>query len=176
MKKERMRIYIIDTSSLIDMYRFFPADIFIGVWKKLDDIIQEKRLFILSQVRDEIKAKNDSLHHWMSTYDNIIIPTTIDLLIEVKCVLDKFPCVSDADSNKTPADPFLIAYVLHERKQVRLTQSRDFFIVTEEKKRKKEMNENTIKNAKKIPDICTYYNISCISLHDFFREEEWMFH
>ena len=176
MKKERMRIYIIDTSSLIDIYRFFPNDIFVGVWKKMDDIIQEKRLIILSQVRDEIKAKNDSLHHWISTYDDLVIPTTAELLTEVQYVLEKFPRISDADNTKTPADPFLIAYVLCERKQVRLTELRDFFIVTEEKKTTKEMNENTIKNAKRIPDICTYYNISCICLHDFFREEEWMFH
>jgi len=150
MNHERVVIYIIDSSSLIDIHRFFPADIFVGVWQKLDDIIQKERLFLLGQVRDEIVAKNDFLHGWISKHDSMVIQTTDTFFAEeVKPIVDMFPLISHVDNEKTPADPYLIAYALYEQKQTRLNELRDFFIVTEEKRTTKEIDGNTMKNVKK---------------------------
>jgi hypothetical protein len=119
-------------------------------------------------VKEEISKQDDGLNNWVEKYSSRVEKTTPDIFTKVREIIARSPSVVDLDSEKTPADPFLIEYILVERCQEHIV-SVNYCIVTEEKRTKTDINENTIKNAKKIPDLCLYYEIPC--MFEMFRKE-----
>ena len=57
-------IYIIDTSSLIELNKHNPMDIYHTPWKKMDGLVRSKRIFAPKEVLDEIKRFDDALANW----------------------------------------------------------------------------------------------------------------
>jgi len=58
------RIYIIDTSSLIELNRHNPMDIYKTPWQKMEGLIRSGRLVAPREVLDEITQFDDSLAKW----------------------------------------------------------------------------------------------------------------
>ncbi len=56
--------YIIDTSSLIELNKHNPMDIYQTPWKKLENLIKKKRLFAPKEVLNEINQYDDTLASW----------------------------------------------------------------------------------------------------------------
>jgi len=73
----------------------------------------------------------------------------------VREILSKFPKLIDTNKTTADADPFIIALAL----------SRNCTVVTNER-------GGTSDNPK-IPYVCEYYGVKCLSLIDFFREQKW---
>jgi hypothetical protein len=167
-------VYIIDASSLVDLHRLFPPDIFTGLWGRLDLIIHEGRLIAPHEVKREIDVRDDDASKWLSEHQEMVTPTTVEIVHEVTDIIARSRFIADEKKEKPVADPFLIAQVLVERKQKRFDQT-DFFIVTEERGTNSPITDNSLKNLKKIPDLCKYYDIPCLNLIGFFRQEEWKF-
>lgn len=57
--------YSVDTSALLDGWRrYYPPDVFPPVWKKLDELIEDKILIASEEVLFELKRKDDDVYSW----------------------------------------------------------------------------------------------------------------
>jgi len=160
-----MNIYVIDTSSLIEL-KGFPRDIFVTVWKDIEDLVQREILISTEEVLEELKKKEDVISTWAKNNKSMFKTLTQEQLIEVKNILNIFPNLIDVNRETPQADPFIIALALYEEPQKKIIQTQKI-IITNEK----------ISSGKrpKIPNICTYFNIKCVNLFDFFREMAWKY-
>lgn len=140
----------------------------------MDQIIRERRLITPHEVKREIDAGDDDVSKWLSDHQEMVSPTSIEIIHKVEDIIARSPPIADEKKEKPVADPFLIAQVLVERKQKRFDQT-EYYIVTEEKGTNSSISEKSLKNLKKIPDLCKYYNIPCLNLIGLFRKEGWKF-
>jgi len=60
-----MNIYIIDTSSLIEMKNKYPKEVFPTLWKNITELISKNRLISPMEVRKELKKGKDELSKWI---------------------------------------------------------------------------------------------------------------
>ena len=141
------KIYIIDSSALMDGWiRYYPPDILPSLWKRLEDMIESKRLISPVEVKFELARKDDDLHKWVSGLESMIV--------------NRFPNFVPARSvDGIWADPYVIA----------LAEETGSIVVTGEKV----APENARKL--KIPNICKSLNIKSIGLLDLIRREQWQF-
>lgn len=61
---DKVFVYVIDTSSIIDLFRLYPSDVFPKLWGKLDELIKEKRLISHKFVLQELSKKSDTAYKW----------------------------------------------------------------------------------------------------------------
>ncbi len=160
--------YIIDTSSLIELHKPNPLDVYPGVWDKLEVLIRSNRLFSPKEVLNEISRIDDLLYDWAKKQDPMFEePDQIQLDI-VKEILDKYPSIISLD-RMYDADPWVIALALSKQtkysKQKTLVDIKQI-VVTEEK-----MRGNRIR----IPFICREFSLKVIDIIGMFREEGWRF-
>ena len=154
-------VYVVDTSSLIDLELNYPIVLFPTVWKNLGSLIDEDRLISVHEVFEEIEKSNTSLHSWCQKNKTVFQKRNYDIINTVKQIMKKHPKLVNVDRTKDSADPFIIAYAY-----VRL-QSLDnnkTIIVTQEKDK-----------PNKIPFVAKDYSIDCMNLLGFFKNEKWEF-
>ncbi len=63
--------YIIDTSSLIEMNKHNPMDIYHTLWQKMDSLVKNGRLFAPREVMDEIIRFDDALAVWAKEHQKM---------------------------------------------------------------------------------------------------------
>ncbi len=158
-----MRIYIIDTSSLIEMKDKYPIDIFPTIWEKMEELYKNNRLIAPLEVKKEIR--DDELKNWIRNKKDMFISPDDIQLEKVKDILDKFPSLVKSEKPQPEeADPWLIALAIRKKEEAGIF-SKDYIIVTEESRRK----------PKKLPAVANHYGIECINLIELFRKEGWRF-
>lgn len=158
--------YIIDTSSLIELNKHNPMDVYPGVWEKIEQLINSNRLVAPKEVFNEIKQTDDSLSAWSKTQSKMFIEPTLRQIEIVKDLLDKYPSLIKID-RRHDADPWIIALAIElitDPQQSLVTIKR--IVVTEEKLRG---------NKIKIPFVCEKFTIESIDIIDMFRVEGWKF-
>ncbi len=158
--------YIIDTSSLIELNKHNPRDVYPGVWKNIERLIKSNRLVAPKEVFNEIKQIDDSLHDWAKKQNKMFIKPTPKQIEIVKDILNKYPSLIKID-RKYDADPWVIALTIElitSPQKTLLTIKR--IVVTEEKIRG---------NKIRIPLVCDKYNVESIDVIDMFRSEGWKF-
>jgi len=146
--------YCIDTSALIDLHtNHYPPDIFPGLWKDLEYLVDQGLLIAPDEVFQEIRVKDDELAKWGKANKKMFIPLDSDQSREVSAILEKFPGLVDRNKTIPEADPFLIA----------LAKCRAWTVVTSEKPSNSSVRP-------KIPNVCKSLNVRWIKLLEFFRE------
>jgi hypothetical protein len=160
-----MNIYIIDTSSLIELQRL-PRDIFVTLWDDIENLIQKEILISTEEVLEELKKKDDYISQWAKNNKKMFKKLTQEQIIEVKNILNIFPKLIDINRETPQADPFIIALALYEEPQKPII-STNRIIITNEKISRGQIS--------KIPNVCVHFNIKCIDLFDFFREMKWKY-
>jgi len=156
-------LYIIDASSLIELERHNPIDVYPSVWASLRSLIQKGFLISHKEVYKEIKKKDSKLYNWAKNQKGFFKEITKDQIEIVREILAKYPSIVKAD-RPNGADAFVIALAVEitRRKQKILFPVKKI-VVTEEKERG---------NQVRIPFICKKdYNIECIYVIDMFRTE-----
>ncbi len=103
--------YIIDTSSLIELNKYNPMDVYPGVWAKIEQLINSNRLVAPKEVFNEIEQTDDSLSAWSKTQSKMFIEPTIRQIKIVKDILDKYPSLIKID-RRYDADPWVIALAI----------------------------------------------------------------
>ena len=155
------KIYIIDTSALMDGWRrHYPPDILPSLWKCLEDIIESKRLISPVEVKLELARKDDDLHEWVSRHESMFHEITDGIQSKITQIVNRFPnFVPDRSVDGIWADPYVIA----------LAEETGSIVITGEK--------IAPENARKlkIPNICKLLNIKSITLLDLIRREQWRF-
>ena len=155
-------IYIIDTSSLIDLNIHNPIDVYPSVWKKLEQMIRKGLLIAPKEVFNEIKQQDDKLSKWVKKQRNLFKRISKEQTRIVTQILQKYPSIIKVD-RKYDADPWVIALA------VEMTNSRQTTLFSI---KKIVVTEERLAGLKvKIPLICKEYNIDCINVIDMFRNE-----
>jgi hypothetical protein len=153
--------YCIDTSALIDAWRvIYPPDLFPTLWDNdLTDLISEGLLVAPQEVLDELKQRDDELFEWAKDQNHKEMFKDLDeeQVNLVRQIESKFPGLIDIKKSTADADPFIIA----------LAKSRGLTVITSEKSRPRKPN---------IPDVCKAYDVKCVTLQEFFREQGWKFY
>ncbi|MHA1185308.1 MAG: DUF4411 family protein [Candidatus Heimdallarchaeota archaeon] len=158
--------YIIDTSSLINLSRYNPIDVYPTVWRNLTNLRKRGLLHSSIEVYNEVSRKDDSLKDWVKANKQMFIEESATQLQFVSEILSKYPSIVDVE-RRFEADPWLIALALEMRTdaQQKLTLEK-IIIVTDEKLKG---------NKVRIPFICQNYDLDFLNIFDMFREEGWKF-
>ena len=158
--------YIIDTSSLIDLARKNPFDVYPSVWANMEILIENKRLFSPKEVLYELGKQKDDLSEWAKKQKMLFVNPTPDQIKIVKNILRRFPQFVKKNG-EYDADPWLIALAREiENNSANLINKSITLIVSEEK---------IIGNKLKIPFVSNKFNIKAIDIIEMFRYEGWKF-
>jgi hypothetical protein len=153
-------LYSFDTSALIDgLERYYPANIFDGLWQAVDSLISDGRFFASTEVWEEIKKKDESVKKWAEPRrSDVFIDTDATTTKEVQKILDKFPRLVMSGGRRNRADPFVVA----------VASLRKATVVTGE-------GSDGTMNKPKIPYVCQQLNIPCVTFTEFISAEDWKF-
>src|SRR3972149_4938613 len=93
-------LYIIDTSSLIDLQRWRPLSKHRTIWQKLDGMIRDNRLIGPEQVYEELRAGKDTLARWAANHKKsrqLFKKTTRHHVGIAKQIIHRFSDLVDAE-------------------------------------------------------------------------------
>ncbi len=146
--------YCIDTSALIHMSIVYPRDVFPSPWEDLEMLKRNARLVAPPQVLEELRPKNDALLEWAKANRDMFEATEEEIRLAAD-IVHKFSRLVDTERETEQADPFVIALAI----------TNGCSVVTEEKG----------ESERKIPGVCAHYQVECLSLLEFFREQDWVY-
>lgn len=128
----------------------FPA-----IWGKLDPMVENGSIISPTEVYFEISNRDDEISQWVKyNKEKIFIEIDEQQITTATEILSKYGRLHDIKKTKFDADPLVIA----------LAYGNKFTVVSNEKK-------TNINNGKQnIANVCSVYNIPCITLLDFFDE------
>ncbi len=155
-------IYIIDSSSLMELNKHNAMDVYISVWKNINELIKNDRLIAPKEVLNEIQGYDDNLAKWGKEQKKLFKNPTSEQIEIVKRILKEYPALINVDA-KHSADPWVIALAITS--QVTLIKVKRI-VVTEEKLRGSKV---------KIPYVCSKMDIESIDIVELFRAEDWKF-
>ncbi len=155
--EKKTAVYSVDSSALIHAWRrAYPPKNFPPFWSRLDDLIEEERLYSSLEVLNEIKRKDDDLYEWCKRRYGIFLPIDETLQDHVIEIMGTYPRLVDTVTGRSGADPFVIGLArMHDPEWIVLSE------------------ENPGKQ--RIPDVCKAENIRCIRFLQMIQEEEWVF-
>lgn len=159
--------YVIDTSSLIELNRRYPIDVFPSLWKNVEGLIDRGLLISHKEVLKEISIMDDALKKWATKQRKLFKELTAKQMQIVKEILKKYPSLAKSDNESAAADPFVIALAVELGSEAQKTLfEKGRIIVTEEKLRG---------NRVRIPFVSKDYGIDCINIIEMCRVEGWQF-
>ena len=151
-------IYSIDTSALVDGWRrYYPPDIFPGLWDRIGESVEDGRIIATDEVLVELEKGDDDLYKWALAQKRMFVPLDEDVQNAAMDILAKHPLVP-RNALGPIADPFVIA----------LAQIRGCTVVSGE------IWTNS-PNKTKIPNVCSALGIKHINFLELIREHRWVF-
>jgi len=80
--------YSIDTSAILDAWvRGFPPEVMPGLWKQLEELIDNGQLIATEEVLYELKKKEDEVYKWAKSHETMFVPTDEQIQIAVTEIL-----------------------------------------------------------------------------------------
>lgn len=156
-------IYILDTSTWIDLFQRYPKDVFSGLWTNIENLIKKQRILSPKQVLKELEqGADDELTKWCKTKNRMFLDSNSIVIGYAIEVIHNYPNLVNPYATREEADPFIIA--LARSLESNLTSSTPV-IVTE---------ENATK-ADRIPYVAQKYGLSSLKLIGMFQAEKWKF-
>lgn len=158
-----MVIYVIDTSALIDLARWYPMDrqFFRPIWDKIEELISSNKMVAPYEVLREIDSRSDELSNWAHARRDMFIHPTADQIVfigQIKNAYDDSYWEREANKTGPWADPWIVALALHYKKGSVVRE--DVKIVTQESKRK----------PNRIPQIASKFKIESLDVLEFLWE------
>ncbi len=151
--------YSIDTSAILDAWtRYYPPDVMPGLWKQLEELVDNGQLLATEEVLYELEKKEDNVYKWAKIHRNMFVPTSEKIQLAVIEILRDHKKLIDTRKNRSGADPFVIA----------LAKVEDCTVITGEK-------PTNQPERPKIPDICRAIDIPCINILQLCRAQKWVF-
>jgi hypothetical protein len=157
-------VYIVDSSSLIELKVTYPADTFPGVWNKMEWLIREGRLIAPKEVLEEIRRRDDELSQWAKNYPKMFKEIDEQQIEMVRDIVGRFPLIAHIEKEGPNADPWLIALAKALETQPALWPQQ-YVIVTEESTSRRD----------RIPYVCSQYGVESINILQLFQKEGWEF-
>ncbi len=158
--------YIMDTSSLVELNRHNPIDVFPSVWNSLESLSKKGLLVAPAEVLAEIKERDDELASWAKRNNSIFRHPTKKQIETLKDILKNYPALVKED-RKYDADAWVVSLAVEMATgaQQTLIQIKRI-VVTEERLRGDKV---------RIPYVCQKYSIESIGIIEMFRIEGWKF-
>jgi hypothetical protein len=153
-KPETEQKYVIDTCSLTYLRRVYPIEVFPSVWEKIKDLVSRGALISCEDVFEELQVQDDELTLWAKEHSKIFKPLAVKIQKQVKRILSTHSNLVDLKKKKSSADPFIVATAMVY----------DCTVVSEEK-------PSGGPHKSKIPDVCKFYGVRCITLLDMLIEQ-----
>ncbi|MHA1962187.1 MAG: DUF4411 family protein [Candidatus Thorarchaeota archaeon] len=147
-------MYSFDTSAFINPWKnYYQPQSFPKMWKLIDSLIQQGTILASEMVYHELKVQKDDLLAWVKERtDSLIVKMDEGQQLILEKISGDFPRFVNHDSPaRDYADPFVVALAIQ----------RELCVVTDEKRPKKGV---------KIPNVCDFYKIRCISFQSFLDE------
>ena len=159
-------IYVLDTSTISQVYRSYYRDRFPSFWGLFDALVQEGRARSVSEVEAELsrryglEAAIRDLKRLQPGFFALPTPEEQQFIGRIFAIPHFQQLINaKAIAEGTPvADPYLIAKAG--------ASLEDCALVTEEK---------SSPNAARIPNVCEHFGMDCISLEDLMQREGWQF-
>lgn len=125
--------YIIDSSSLIELDRHNPMDVYPSVWKNIESLIKKVLLKAPKEVFYEIKDGDDHLAAWAKDYRDLFLEPTKRQIEVLKKILSEYPNLTKND-RRHDADPWIVALAVSDSTEPQETMVvTKTVVVTEEK-------------------------------------------
>jgi len=160
-------LYVIDTSSLINLARWNPHDMYVTVWQNVEGLVSDGRLVAPQAVLDEISVGSDQLALWAKRHKMMFKTLTRTQITQATKILKDWPSLAEPDKESTVADPFVVALALDKNTSPTLMEvGRSRVVVCDESSRRGRI---------KIPHVCSSLGVTCITALDMFRTEGWQF-
>lgn len=157
------KIYIIDSSSLINIKNKYPITSEQKPWNGINELCRKKRLIAPREVYEEIKEGKDELPKWAKEYG-----TFIDLKPNerkrLKEILEQYPDLIDISKKEPYADPWLIVLalkVIDDNKNPLFSENIEVIVVCDESKIRE----------KRVSSACLKLGIKCINSDEFLVSE-----
>jgi hypothetical protein len=151
--------YSLDTSGLLDGWRYYPPDVFPTLWERITDLIDGGHACASDEVQRELKKKEgDEVFDWCKAQSKLFIPLDDEIQRAVAFVLKRHPNLVAAGGKRSAADPFVIA----------VARVKKCSVVTGEA-------ASTKLNRPRIPDVCDALGIDCYTFLDVIKREGWSF-
>ncbi len=169
MKSSVSNTYSIDSSALLTVNRYYPAKIFPDLWKHLEELFKQNRIFSHEMVYDEIVPKTgakDDMAKLLARHKSSFFPITNRQGQLALQILSNFPRLIDAQAKKDQADPWVIALVLERMEAEGLFGNDSEFVV---------VSAESEKSPTKIPAVCKHFNVRHLNLFQFFEDNGWQF-
>jgi Domain of unknown function (DUF4411) len=153
--------YSFDTSALIDgRERYYPVESFPALWQQIDELVEQRRLFISEEVWEEAHKRDEPVAEWCDGHgkEALVITTDAAVAQEVQAILEQNPRLVMNMKGRNRADPFVVA----------VARLRTATVVTGE-------GSDGTPDRPKIPYVCGQYEIPCLRFLDVIRAEGWRF-
>ena len=137
-------MYVVDTSSWIDLHRFYPQSVFVGLWSNMQKLIDGGVIAVPVQVRDEILRQDDGLAGWFGKHAQKCVRYESDMNLVGEIASNNQEWLT-VDAKDAPADPFVIALALL------MNGITAAYIVTQE----------STKSSSRIPQVAKEYSKAC---------------
>jgi hypothetical protein len=148
--------YSIDSSGILDLFRYYPPDVFPSIWAQMDVAVGNKTILAIDEVYRELEKKDDVAFQWLKARRPIVIDLDTTIQQKVTALLATHPRLVDTRKNRSWGDPFVIA----------LAQARGLSVVTGEK-------PSGVLAKPHIPDVCDALKIPWLNVLSMFRQEGW---
>ena len=154
--------YVIDSSSIIDLFRWYNQTLFPTLWQYFRELVSREEITSVVQALEELKrgSEGDSARQWALLQESLFeTPSSIEMgFFQDVYKISKFrgAIPMDITSNDAKADVFLIARA----------NTVGGMVITQEKYKS---------HGDKIPNICEHFDIPCGTLEDMMLSEGWSF-
>ncbi len=149
--------YSMDTSALLNPWqRDYPPDLFPTLWDSLDRLVTGGVVIASEEVLVELQKKDDEVYAWANQRQPMFVPIDGQVQQVVREILREYPRLIDNRTNRSGADPFVIALAVTEQCSV-VTGERPTGSLT----------------RPKIPDVCGAMGVRCLRVVEFIREQNW---
>jgi hypothetical protein len=140
--------------------RYYPEPMFPGLWKRVDDLIDEGRFRLSEEVWEEARVRDAVTKAWCDGRGKgaLVVPTDPAVALEVQQILTQYPKLVANMKGRNRADAFVIA----------VARLQGAVVVTGE-------GPDGNQNRPKIPYICGQLGVQCVRFIDIVRLEGWTF-
>lgn len=156
-------IYVIDTSSWIELGQYYPQETFTNLWDSLQKLIKNNRIISPEEVFKEISPKKGpEIYNWCNKNKKMFVKNNSEILSFVAEIMSNHQRLVNPNQIGASADPFVIALA---RASLNNIVKSDVVVISQ---------ENASKNDR-IPFVCRSYGLECVRIVDLFQREKWRF-
>jgi hypothetical protein len=148
--------YSFDSSGILDLFRYYPPDVFPTIWAQMDAAANGITILAIDEVYRELEKKDDIAFQWLKARRAMIVDLDTTIQLRVTTILAAHPRLVDTRRNRSSGDPFVIA----------LAQARGLSVVTGER-------PSGVLAKPNIPDVCVAMGIPWMNVLSMFRREGW---